>query len=280
MAAAHRRAPDLNCGLRNLGTAIQLLTDISLQSVAELVPEDEDDGTQDMLLAQHYKDISEVCAQLKVDPERMNPRGNKSYGVGGTNWQGDLVDGRNRGGLPYYCPEGWQRFSLNVCRDDEFDWWFDGWGYLYHGTKGKHVGSILTAGLRGSEGLCFCGKDESAVYFSPSIEYSGHPRYACVEYNPETRCWIQIVLQCRVNPRCIWKRGRETLKCADFNLQIDRNHSNDDMEYLFKPNYTDPETGFKYLKGAVVCTGGGVEQQDQGTDCIDDVHGLVCKHGR
>lgn len=71
---------------------------------------------------------------------------------------------------------------------------------LYHGTKGKHVGSILTSGFRGSEGLCFCGKDESAVYFSPSIEYSGHPRYSSIEFNPETRTYIQIILQCRVNP--------------------------------------------------------------------------------
>lgn len=142
-----------------------------------------------------------------------------------------------------------------MCSDEDFESQFDDWGYLYHGTNSKYVGSILTSGLRGSRGLCYCGQDDHAVYMSPSIEYCGHPRYGCIEYNPETRKWMQLVLQCRVKPSAVWKKGQETLDCESFYLECDANIPNDEIEWLFRPTYFDPISKGYFIKDAIICTG-------------------------
>lgn len=156
--------------------------------------------------------------------------------------------------MPYYCPGGWTRFSLRVCADEEFGRRFDNWCYLYHGTKGRFVGPILTSGFRASRGLCYCGETEQAVYMSPSIEYSSHPRYGSVEFNPETKQWMQVVLQCRCDLGVVWQKKSETLHCKQFGLVPDANWSNDTLEWLFKPNFVD-EQGRHYVQDAIVCTG-------------------------
>jgi len=245
---------DLSEVLLNLGTVIQLLTQFSMDSMLGLLPEDMQAND---ILMQHYRDVVKICGPMQFSKDHLNSKQNKSYGQhpGGTWWSGNLQDGRDRGGMPYFCPSGWVRLSLNVCADSEFEEKYKGWGYLYHGTQGKYVGAILTSGLRGSTGLCYCGAEDSAVYFSPSIEYSGHPRYASIEYNPETRKWIQLVLQCRVNPACIWKVDGETLKCKEYGMIVDPNVANSEVEVLIKPNWTDPQTLHKFIKDGVVCTG-------------------------
>jgi len=209
------------------------------------------------MLIQHYRDVVKICGPMQLSKDHLNAKWNKSYGKGpgGTWWSGDLKNGRDRGGMPYFCPSGWVTMSLNVCADSEFEEKCRGWGYLYHGTQGKYVGAILTSGLRGSKGMCYCGAEETAVYFSPSIEYSSHPRYASIEYNPETRKWIQLVLQCRVNPARIWKVEGETLRCKQYGMIVDPNVANSGVEVLIKTNWTDPQTLHKFIKDAVVCTG-------------------------
>ena len=186
---------------RHLPGILDLLTTLALESTAQLLPEQEGVDLDAILGDQHAR-LSQLCAQIQLNEDKFNPRWNKSYGKGRSNtfWSGGLKDGQSRGGVPYFCPSGWVRFALKVCDDAEFGERFKEWGYLYHGTNGKYVGSILASGLRGSTGLCFCGSDESAVYMSPSIEYCGHPRYGRIQYNPETRRYVQVVLQCRVRP--------------------------------------------------------------------------------
>jgi len=245
------QAPRLADGLRNIARVLYLLTEATLQSFAGLIPDD-DALNPDVFLTKQFQNISAVCQVIKVSAEMLNPRWNKTYGPGGENWNGAIHDGRRRSRVPYYCPKGWMRFSLRVCEDSEFEAKFGNWGILYHGTKGKFVGPILATGFRGGGG-CWLGVGEVAVYMSPSIEYCGHPQYAGIEYNPETREWIQIVLECRVKPSAVWKKCSETLGAS--NLVVDPNIDNSSLEWLFKPNHTDPATGHKYLVDAVVCTG-------------------------
>jgi len=225
-----------------------------MDSMLDLLP---DNAQADEIMMQHYRDIVKICGPLQFTKENLNTTWNKSYGEGngGIYWNGDLDDGRSRGNMPYYCPNGWVRLSLNVCSDNNFDKKYSDWGYLYHGTQEKFVGSILTSGLRGSKGICYCGSEENAVYFPPSIEYSGHPRYSSIEYNPETRKWIQLVLQCRVNPMHILKIRRETMYCKEFGIKVDKNVSNNTLEVLIKPSTFQPKTGHKFLRDAAVCTG-------------------------
>lgn len=246
------RGPSIEQALQLLPNALKLLTDISLQSMAELVPDMP--GTDEIMQA-HMQRLSAVTAQIQLDADKLNPRWNKSYGDGATFWKGALQDGVSRGGVPYFCPSGWVRFALNVCEDHEFKSRFEDWCILYHGTKGKFVGSILTSGFRASKGLCHCGQEDHAVYMSPSIEYCGHPRYGSIEYVPETRQWVQVVLQCRVNPKMVWKKVCETMACKRFNKRVDPNFSNEEMEWLFKPNSVDDATGDRFIKDAIVCTG-------------------------
>ena len=47
--------PSIDFALANLGAALQMLTNISLQSVAELIPNEGDDAEN--LLAEHCHDI-------------------------------------------------------------------------------------------------------------------------------------------------------------------------------------------------------------------------------
>ncbi|RNA28863.1 hypothetical protein BpHYR1_028888 [Brachionus plicatilis] len=79
-------------------------------------------------------------------------------------------------GYPYYCPNGWRRYSLLI---DNFELYED-WPVAYHGTASKNILSIMNEGLRPSENTNDnqCALFGDGYYFSPSIEYCGHPRYA------------------------------------------------------------------------------------------------------
>lgn len=244
--------PELEEARKNLPAVLRHLTNISLESMADLLPERPD---ADSLMLKHFERVSALCAQIQVDESTLNPRWNKAFGTSSHSWTGGDPDGLPRGGMPYFCPSGWVRFSLNVCPDDEFEDLYSEMSYLYHVTKSKYVGSILTSGLRASTGLSYCGAEEHAVYMSPSIEYCAHPRYGCIEYNPETQRWIQVVLQCRADATKVWKVEPETLDCDEFGLTVDSNIGNDEMEWLFKPNFTDSVTGSKFLSNVIVCTG-------------------------
>lgn len=175
-----RGAPSAGDVLGNLDAVIDVLTRISIQSVAQIVPDSDQEDLQ-MLKAEHYKDVTKACRQLRLEDGSLNPQFNKRYGPGegATYWRGALNDGRRRGGFPYYCPDGWARFSLDVIKmqrsenaslngntpDSDSDYHSDhrnfddkygNWAIMYHGTKGKLVGSILSSGFRAHDG-CFCG---------------------------------------------------------------------------------------------------------------------------
>lgn len=65
---------------RNLPNVLNFLTTVSLESTACLVQDGEAPDLQDIILAEHFKDIQKVCAQLEVGSKHLNPKYNKAYG--------------------------------------------------------------------------------------------------------------------------------------------------------------------------------------------------------
>jgi len=207
------------------------------------------------LLETELRKVSKGCNQIQIDASRMNPKWNKLYKDGHHHWSGgDPCDSVPRGGVPYFCPDGWVRFSLNVCKDDEFAEKFKDFGYAYHGTHPRNVGSILTSGFHAKHG-CTCAPGQDRVYISPSIEYCAHPRYAKITYKPKIRKFVQCVLQCRVRKDHVCTVAQGTLPGAhEHDDGIDPNFHNNELEWLFAPDGQD-ETGLPIVKNAIVCTG-------------------------
>ena len=50
----------------------------------------------------------------KENHEYLNQKFDREYGPKDVTWFGDLKDGKNRGGHPYYCPLGWKKYALVV----------------------------------------------------------------------------------------------------------------------------------------------------------------------
>jgi len=167
----------------------------------------------------------------------MDVRWNRAYGPekGSINWKGDLKDGRDRGstlGFKYICPVGWKKYGIRVnCVKDgkEFDAKFKGWPVAYHGTAGENAVPILQSGFHANTG-CF-SQGIKVVYFSPSIRYVSHARYAKI--TRKNKKYIQMVFQCRINPKWIWKKGSGTV--GQRGKQIDPNYKNNEIEWLVKP---------------------------------------------
>ncbi|CAF1422993.1 unnamed protein product [Rotaria magnacalcarata] len=167
---------------------------------------------------------------LNVKDQVLFPKWNRVYTreSGGTFWSGSL----DRAGKPYYCPVGWTRFAIKVTdTQDEFDQLYANYHVAYHGTKCAVASDILNNGLQGTNG---CYRQGLTIYLSPSIEYSGHKRYATPWKHDETGKYYQLVLQCRVNPRILSTRSikKETLLKTDATIQIDPNFSNDELEWI------------------------------------------------
>lgn len=75
---------------------------------------------------------------------------------------------------------------------------YGNWPLAYHGTKINYVEDILRAEkLLPAKVDAYKGQ-KPQVYFSPSIEYCGHNRYA--QAWAEAGKWWQIVFQVRLNP--------------------------------------------------------------------------------
>lgn len=136
--------------------------------------------------------------EINLGHAELDSRYNRIYGKGAdmTYWEGNCNDGIDRGRYPYYCPVGWKRFSLKV---GDFDQKYTGWPVAYHGTKENCVALILSGGLKTFNDIDIRGNSIKAAFFSPCIEYSASPRYAKI-YKESDNNYIQIVLQCRVNP--------------------------------------------------------------------------------
>ena len=185
---------------------------------------------------------------------RLNPKYNQVYGRRDMYWRGPCTDKKNRGGKPYYCPDGWQRWSFYVTRD--FNAKFNGWCIGYHGTKFEHGLAILLSGLKPAERK----EHGDGVYATPSINYACHPRYSevkSIEPSSESKFfkagkYVQFVLECRVHPKNIVKIGEETLHALD--AIIDRNIGNRSIEWVVNSQGKDI-VDFNDPNSSIVCTG-------------------------
>ena len=160
-----------------------------------------------------------------------------------TYWHGRLPSSPAQ--FPYFVPSNWYRLSLDVSSRSLPDWGPD-WHTLYHGTHPQNIHKILENGFLVRE----CQHGFPALYLSPSIVYSSHPRYARVIVREGG--FFQFVLEVRVDVRKLLPmKKRETLSVGVIG-DIDPNFpKNEDLEFLFKA-----EQG-KFLKAreGVVVTG-------------------------
>jgi hypothetical protein len=187
--------------------------------------------------------------EIKLGSECIDQKYNRIYGPGHTFWRGALQDRWRRGKDPYFCPVGWKRISVKV---DGFDQACEGWPVAYHGTCSSNTAGILANGFRASDKGCYMGNKSKAVYFSPCIEYSAHPRYA-KPLKIASGEYLQVVLQCRVNPKSIKIRAKETLLEAEAKrTQIHPDYKNARLEWIVFPS-----KGEDYLvwQRDVVCYG-------------------------
>ena len=170
----------------------------------------------------------------------MDPAWDKTYGPGANNWTGDVNDAYDRGGEPYYCPKGWKRFGVRV---PDFETRFPGTAIVYHGTQSNNTLGMLKSGFRGTRG-CYDGGVEVS-YYSPSIIYASHGRYAKVWKRKSDGKYIQMVFQCRVKPSAVSTKGKETLSATQ---RVDPNYpaDNSGLEWLV-PATVVGDDGRKYV---------------------------------
>ena len=155
---------------------------------------------------------------INVQSVPLNPDFHRIYGSGlrAPGFKSTVFSYLNYSGEEYYCPNGWRRISLDVAESAAaFDRKYDGWHVAYHGTRHALATLILVEGFIPKPGAYSEGKD--VVYFSPSIEYAAHPRYAKVYKVTDdrgARKYMQMILQVRLNPKNIWKKVGGTLRGA------------------------------------------------------------------
>jgi hypothetical protein len=138
--------------------------------------------------------------------------------------------------VPYLCPVGYTKVPVRTVgvpkTPEEFDKKVAEWPVVYHGTKITSVDPIMKDGLRGSRNNVHV-KDGLHVYFSPSIEYSSHPRYAKWFKAADGR-YYQAVLQIRVNQKKINAMGAESLRlrCTNDVVIDPRFRNSEDLEWI------------------------------------------------
>lgn len=145
-------------------------------------------------------------------------------------WKGPLQDHYpDRGGEPYFCPEGFVRFSL---MHENFDQLYQNRAIAYHGTHVDNAIDIFLQGIMMSVGRGRTAHGKRA-YLSPSIVYCSHDRYSKHVDCGEGRK-AQYILECRVNPSVIVKKA-QTIPWAcgrgRDEKQIDRNFNNGELEW-------------------------------------------------
>ena len=142
-------------------------------------------------------------------------------------------------GEPYYCPNGWRRWSVDLgLTGEKFETLYGEWPVAYHGTHPSSSLKIFKHGFKRSEKChCHLKPKEYGIYFSPSIEYAAHPRYADI-YQAQGY-FIQTVLQVRIKPSLITCKGHGTIPGTyPKDEQIDPNFSNYALEWVVKWNST------------------------------------------
>lgn len=177
--------------------------------------------------------LEQQNAALTPIEQLMDPAWDRVYGPGETHWHGAIDDGHDRGGEPYYCPSGWKRYGIRV-PDFETNW--SGSNIVYHGSRSGLASDILHAGFKGGNGDHCDGKE--VAYFSPSILYAAHARYAKVWERTQggKTQYYQMVLQCRVKPNAVMKKANETLGAT---CKVDPNYDNDVLEWLVRATVND-----------------------------------------
>ena len=195
-----------------------------------------------------FKSILIKDYQLAIGSHALNPRFNRRYGASYLSSDDNIdissfiptkFDVIRTGGYPYYCPNGWFRYSLKVSKSsEEFDRKYSDWPVVYHGTSSLNLMNILKIGFKMSSAPG-CIAHGQGLYLSPSIEYSAHNRYSKVMKIKNGKYYIQTVFQCRVNPRS-FIRGRETLLKETMKSEvIDSNFKNDQIEWVITPEKLD-----------------------------------------
>ena len=129
---------------------------------------------------------------------------------------------------------------------EEFEKKFKDWRIVYHGTGPEIANLILNSGFKANF--------KNDVYFSPSIEYCSIPRYSKIWKRELDGKYIQLILQCRLNPKSISRTRSETMLKSEFQkeIQIDPNFKNDELELVIRPNAGDNVVHFEDYK--VICT--------------------------
>eukprot|EP01083_Nonionella_stella_P277588 943645_1 len=224
---------------------------VSQKCVAIIVSHHSQDHTQNVL------DSNFLTSDLDkgLYKEIMNPKWDRAYGQGQdkTHWTGKLRDGRSRGGdkYPYYCPSGWKRYAVKV--DGDFDQKYGNWPICYHGSETCAIGSILSHGIYGN-----WPGTTNLRFFSPSIVYSAHPRYARPKLMNDRQQYVQMIFQCRVDPNAMYKCG-ETLRIGR-STKIDSN---------FSMNFQKCRCGFKNPKWGYSCNVDGHNEMEWFLDITD-----------
>jgi hypothetical protein len=189
--------------------------------------------------------IAEVRSYLEGDQAgvdlMMDPAWDKTYGPGATHWDGALNDGCDRGREPYYCPKGWKRFGVRV---PDFNDRLTGTAIVYHGTQSINTLAMLKRGFRGARG-CYDGGD-TVSYYSPSIIYASHGRYAKVWKRKSDGKYLQMVFQCRVKPSAVSVKGKETLRAGGNRVDPNYPADNSDLEWVV-PATVVGDDGRKYV---------------------------------
>lgn len=195
-----------------------------------------------------FKSILVKDYQLAIGSQVLNPCFNRLYGESYLS-SDDKIDISSfistkfnfirRGDYPYYCPNGWFRYSLKVTKSSaEFDKKYSEWPVVYHGTSSLNLMNILKIGFKMSSAPG-CIAHGQGLYLSPSIEYSAHNRYSKVMKIKNGKYYIQTVFQCRVNPRSFIRRGETLLKETMKSELIDPNFKNNQIEWVITPGKLD-----------------------------------------
>ena len=178
---------------------------------------------------------------VNVGSSLTNPAFNRIYGRGlsAPGFEPTIFISLNYNGEKYFCPSGWRRISINVADSAaDFERKYGGWHVAYHGTNHELAATVLTSGFLPVRGAYSDG--EAVVYFSPSIEYAGHPRYARVYEVPDkngAKRYMQMILQVRINPKNIWKKVGGTLPGAFDPTNVHYNKARDN--HPADPNFPD-----------------------------------------
>jgi len=177
------------------------------------------------LHSKYFDNFGDHCFCTKCEPERIYKRGSPLE--------------------KYAIPQGWYRYGL-VVREEYLKRRaeIETWHVAYHGTKKEIISSILDHNrimfpgdklndgtvLKVRLGQIWADKvddgKKSVIYLSPTIYYASNFVYAEPFTINGKKC--QIVLQCRINPKC-YQKFPETL---NLKKQLDPQFRNDEIEWV------------------------------------------------